>query len=130
MRIAVVTPIPTPYRDPFWIELARCPGIELKVYYCTGGKADRPWTVDWRDGLETETLRGWNLLRWRGSDASCFWNPAILRRLSEGRFDAIIFAGYNHVTMLAAMLFAVRRRIPFFLLCESHGLSRRSGWKH
>lgn len=129
VRVAVVTPIPTPYRDPFWSEFARTPGIDLTVFYCSGGKSDRPWTAQWKQEFRSEVLAGWNLLRWRGVDASCFWNEAIARRLAEGQFDAILVGGYNHLTMWRTILFAVRRRIPYFLMCESHQRTIRSAWK-
>jgi glycosyltransferase involved in cell wall biosynthesis len=129
LRVAVVTPIPTPYRDPFWNELARRPEIDLTVYYCAAGKSDRPWKDDWHREYRSEVLSGWNLLRWRGADASCFWNPTLNRRLADGRFDAILIGGYNHLTMWGALWFAVRRKIPYFLMCESHLRSHRAGWK-
>ncbi len=129
LRVAVVTPIPTPYRDPFWNELARRPEVHLTVFYCAAGKSDRPWKENWQREYQSEVLPGWNFLRWRGADASCFWNPAIGRRLTDGRFDVLLIGGYNHLTMWAALWFAVRRRLPFFLMCESHLRSRRASWK-
>ncbi|MCL4190855.1 MAG: glycosyltransferase family 4 protein [Thermoguttaceae bacterium] len=126
MRIAVVTPIPTPYRDPFWNVVAAQPGVELEVFYCSAGKADRPWQVDWQRRFHSEVLPGVNLAAWRGADASCQWNPAIVSRLKAGRYDAIIVGGYNHPTMWAAMRCARRSGVPYFLMCESH-LRRRRG---
>jgi len=126
VKIAVVTPIPTPYRDPFWGVVAREPGIELSVFYCSAGKGDRPWNVGWEQGFRAEVLPGRNMAAWRGSDASCYWNPAITRRLKDGCFDVIVLGGYNHLTMLAARRFALRRRIPYFLMCESHLRKPRS----
>ncbi len=129
LRVAVVSPIPTPYRDPFWSELAAVPGIALNVYYCASGKDDRPWKGDWRRPVDAEVLPGWNLLRWRGADASCFWNPAIIRRLATGDYDAILIDGYNHLTMIAALVLSAWRNVPFFLMCESHSKSARGGWR-
>lgn len=129
LRVAVVTPIPTPYRDPFWSVFAGIPGTELTVYYCAAGKPDRPWTDGWQQDYDSEFLPGRNLLSWRGADRSCYWNSGITRRLSEGRFDALIVAGYNHITLLAAILWAVKTRTPFFLMCESHLRSPRVGWQ-
>lgn len=129
VRLAVVTAIPTPYRDPFWNELARLPEIDLTVYYCSAGKADRPWKDDWRRDYECKILPGRNLLAWRGPDASCFWNPGIVRSLAGGNFDAVIVGGYNHLTMWATMLLCVWRKIPFYLMSESHLRCRRSRWK-
>lgn len=129
LNVAVVTPIPTPYRDPFWNEFARLPGIRLSVFYCSAGKSDRPWTADWSREYRFEELPGRSLLGWRGPDASCFWNRTIGLRLADGAYDAILIGGYNHLTMWTAMRHAVRRRIPFFLMCESHDRVHRARWK-
>ena len=125
MRLAVVTPIPTPYRDPFWNTVAEHPDVDqLDVYYCARGKADRPWKADWEMRYEARFLPGRNLLKWRGLDASCFWNPAIRGHLRKGRYDAILIGGYNHLTMLAAIREAKRLGIPYYLMCETWSMRR------
>lgn len=129
MRIAVVTPIPTPYRDSFWNVVARQPEIELSVFYCSEGKGDRPWEVDWPRNYRSEVLPGRNLARWQGTDASCFWNPSIVKHLQAGHYDALVIGGYNHPTMWAAMRYAVRRGLPYFVMCESHLKKCRPVWK-
>jgi glycosyltransferase involved in cell wall biosynthesis len=129
MKVAIVTPIPTPYRDPFWNHVAARPGIELDVFYCSQGKLDRPWQSDWNRTFSWEVLRGRNLLSWRGADASCFWNPDIRQRLASGRYDAIVVGGYNHLTMVAAMAHARRKKIPYFMMCESYSRPGASRWK-
>lgn len=125
MRVAVVTPIPTPYRDPFWNEVARQPNVELSVFYCSAGKSDRPWSADWPRRYHYEVLAGYNLARWRGADRSCFWNPSIRTRLRDGRYDAILIGGYNHLTMLAAMHEARRMTTPYYLMCETYKATGR-----
>ncbi|NQU26374.1 MAG: glycosyltransferase family 4 protein [Candidatus Nealsonbacteria bacterium] len=129
MKVAVVTPIPTPYRDPFWNEVARQPGIELHVFYCSAGKQDRPWEVSWSREYYSEILPGRNLMAWRGSSASCFWNPCIVQRLAAGKYDALVVSGYNHLTMLAAMRYVVQQHVPYFLTCESHVREPRRFWR-
>ena len=129
MKIGVVTPIPTPYRDPFWNHVAGLQDIDLHVFYCASGKADRPWATNWRREYHLETLPGKNLLGWRGVDCSCYWNPLIVDRLRQGNFDAIVIGGYNHPTMLAAIRWAIKSHCPYFLVCESHLLNARSGWR-
>lgn len=128
LRLGVVTPIPTPYRDPFWNVLSGTPGVDLTVYYCAAGKPDRPWKATWKNEFTAEVLPGRNLLSWRGADQSCYWNPGILGRLRQGRFDALLISGYNHFTLLVTILWAVWTRTPYFLMCESHLRSARSGW--
>ena len=121
MHLAVVTPQPTPYRDPFWNTVAAQPGVELDVYYCYAKGEDRPWDLDWPWRFRGEVLPGRALL----GNHNGYWNPAILNRLRACKYDAIILGGYNHFTMLAAAWYARRQGIPYLLMCESfHGLTR------
>lgn len=129
MKIAVITPIPTPYRDPFWNAVARRPGVELEVFYCSAGKGDRPWNADWSREFRAEVLYGCNFAGWRGRDASCFWNPEIAARLQNGNYDAVVVGGYNHATMWAAIHHARQHDIPFYLMCESFLRQRRPNWR-
>jgi len=129
MRIGVITPTPTPYRDPFWNEVARQPDVELDVYYCSAGTKDRPWDVSWSLDFRAEVLPGRNLAAWRGMDGYCFWNPGLRRRLRDGRYDALIFGGYNHVTMLSGIRYAIRHRIPYFLMNEVYLAQPRRWWR-
>lgn len=121
MRICVVTPQPTPYRDPFWNAVAAQPGVELDVFYCYAKGDDRPWEIDWPFQFHAEVLPG---RAWLGQHNG-YWNPAILKRLRAKRYDAILLGGYNHFTMLAAAWYGRKRGIPYLLMCESfHGLKR------
>ncbi len=129
MKVAVVTPIPTPYRDPFWNAVARQEDVELHVFYCSAGKKDRPWKADWSRDFHSEVLDGRNLLAWARADASCFWNPGVARRLREGDYDVLVFGGYNHVTMLTGIRYAVRQGTPYFLMCESYLDQPRAWWR-
>src|SRR3990172_332273 len=113
MRIAVVTPDPTPYRDPFWNAVAVRPEIDLHVYYCGGGTQDRPWDVSWQFEFQAEVMPGRNLHANRGYDACCYYNPGLPRRLTTGRYDGLIFGGYNHLTMQIGLVYALRHRIPY-----------------
>jgi glycosyltransferase involved in cell wall biosynthesis len=126
LRVLVVTPIPTPYRDPFWSVLARRPDIDLEVLYCASGKRDRPWQASWDSTFRQEVLPGHNLARWFGVGSSCYLNPGIRERLRKSNIDALIVGGYNHPTMLWAMRYARRNGIPYYLMSESH-LRRQRG---
>ncbi|MGQ0633592.1 MAG: glycosyltransferase [Planctomycetaceae bacterium] len=129
LPLAVITPIPTPYRDPFWAEVARRPEIDLHVMYCAAGKSDRPWTLNLNGDTYRTVLPGTNLAARFGAGASCFWNPSILRRLKEGQFRGIIVGGYNHLTMIAAVAWARLRKVPFFLMNEVYLRQPRSRWR-
>jgi glycosyltransferase involved in cell wall biosynthesis len=120
VKIAVVTPIPTPYRDPFWEALAQQSDIDLSVIYCAAGKSDRPWTAE-SDEYTYQRLfpAERNLLGWLGWGSSCYWNPDITKHLKNIQPDVVLIGGYNHLTMLAAVRYCNRNRIPWLLMSES-----------
>jgi len=120
MRVAVVTPIPTPYRDAFWNAVSTLKEVELSVYYCATRKADQPWEGRWERSYGHEVLPGENLLGNWARGATLFWNPVVTKRLREGVFDAVLVGGYNHPTMLRAMDWCTRTGTAFHLMCESH----------
>ncbi len=126
IRIAVLSPIPTPYRDGFWNVLASRDDVELFVYYCSAGKQDRPWRVDWEREYPYEVLPGANLLRWRGTNASLYNNPGVGSRLSSMSPDAVLVGGYNHPTMAMAIRECIGSGVPYFLMNESHLDKRRT----
>jgi len=129
LRIGVITAIPTPYRDPFWNAVAAEPATELKVYYCASTNAERPWSASWQMKYDSEVLPGINVLAKLGITGFSYWNPEITSKLTAGRHDALIIGGYNYPTMMAAIRFARRRRIPYFLMSESHLREPRAIWR-
>lgn len=124
MRICVITPQPTPYRDPFWNTVAQQPRVELDVFYCYAKGEDRPWEIDWPFRFRAEVLPG---RAWFGQHNG-YWNPSILQKLRATPYDAIILGGYNHLTMLAAAWYARRHRIPYYIMCESYLRQPRPWW--
>ena len=129
LDIGVITPIPTPYRDPFWNAVASVPDTSLHVYYCASVTADRPWKAAWEKRFVSEVLPGTNVMAWFPSQGFSYWNPLVRRRLNEASHDALIIGGYNYPTMLAAIAHARRRRIPYFLMSESHLSEPRASWR-
>ena len=128
MKLAVVTAIPTPYRDPFWNVVAAHSDVEsLDVYFCAAGKPDRPWTIDWEQKFNAHFLPSYNLMKWVGADSSAYWVSGLQGELARERHDAVIVGGYNHPSMLQTIRGCVGRKQPFFLMCETY--KRRSSWK-
>ncbi len=129
LRIAVITAIPTPYRDPFWNVINKLPEIDIEVIYCARQKGDRPWSISWEQNYVAHYPKSLNIAKKLGPAASVYWNPDIRTILSSGRYDGIIIGGYNHPSMLWAIWFARRHKIPYFLASESYLGQKRSGWK-
>jgi glycosyltransferase involved in cell wall biosynthesis len=78
---------------------------------------------------ESEVLPGVNVLAPFYAKGFSYWNPQIKSRLAANKHDAIIVGGYNYPTMIGAILFAHRRRIPYFLMSESHLREPRAVWR-
>lgn len=129
LRIGVVSAIPTPYRDPFWNAVAAEPDTSLHVYYCAAVSPDRPWLPSWPMRYNHEVLNGINIFAPFSSRGFSYWNPDINTRLEAGRHDALLIGGYNYPTMLAAVRFARRKGIPYFLMSESHLNEPRTRWR-
>ena len=125
LNIGVVTPTPTPYRDPFWNVVASLPGVRLHVYYCAARTSDRPWSASWEMRYDHDFLD----VDRRVSAGRAWWNPRFRKRLGEAAHDALIIGGYNHPAMITAMRFARRRGTPYFLMSESHLNEPRTLWR-
>lgn len=129
LRVLVITPIPTPYRDPFWTVFSRRPEIELEVLYCSAGKSDRPWKANWETGFQQHFPPSYNLAKRFGEGASCFWNSGTFKLLRQKKYDAILIGGYNHLTMLAAIAYARITGTPYLLMNEVYLRQPRSTWR-
>ena len=129
MKIAVVTPIPTPYRDAFWNVVDAEPDIDLHVLYCAKGKADRPWKSKWQMNYQHIFLRGWNLLGWKSCEDSQFLNLGIFSHLNRIKPEKVIIGGYNHLTMLLAITWSVINKRDFYMMCETFRLKERTDLK-
>ncbi len=120
MKVAVVTPIPTPYRDPFWEEFGGRKDVSLTVIYCAGAKADRPWgDLAKAENFRSEFPKSKNLTGGLGWGYSCFWNPEVVQILRELEPDVVLVGGYTHLTMLRAIRYCRKNQIPWVLMSES-----------
>ncbi len=140
-RLAVLNSHPIQYFAPLYRRLAAHPQFELKVFYCSRWGADnsvdpgfgRPvhWDVPLLEGYDHVFLPNWSpRKRTRG-----FWsliNPAIVRELRRGCFDALWVHSYNYPTNLLAIAGARLSRTPVLYRTESSlaydTLVRRPWW--
>jgi len=129
MKVAVITPIPTPYRDPFWNEVAAQPEIDLHVYYCSRGRGGRPWKPSWPVKFEADFTPAYNLTRFIAPGGACYYNPAAIHHLKSTKYDAMVVGGYNHATMLSAIFYARRSNTPYFLMNEVYLAQPRAAWR-
>lgn len=127
LRVAYITPLPTPYRQPLLNRLTELDDLDVTVFYCAGQEGDRSWTVPVPPNERHRFLPGFQIVTRRGHKTlynHC--NPSIWRALSRGDFDAVVTAGYALVTTQIAIAWALFHRKPYFFRCESHTPSDRS----
>lgn len=125
MKVAVITPQPTPYRDPFWNAVASQPGVQLDVFYCYSKTPERPWQCDWEMRFQPRFLPSIAFL----PGGNGYYNRGLIRALKGGDYDAFILGGYNHFSTLAAAFLARRLGTPYFLMNEVYLAQPRSLWR-
>jgi glycosyltransferase involved in cell wall biosynthesis len=97
VRLAMVTNIPAPYRLPMYELLAAEPGIELKLFFCSGREPDRAWDLQ-RLGVPHAFLRE-RFLTWSGRYVHV--NPDVWPRLTEFAPEVVVTTGFNPTHLLA-----------------------------
>jgi glycosyltransferase involved in cell wall biosynthesis len=140
LKIAAFLSHPIQHFSPLWQELARRPGVELKVFYYSRQGIEKgldhefgvelAWDVDLLSGYEHEFLpRQW-LTRdpldssWNGL------NRGLTRALSDGP-DVAYVAGYAHLNNWAVAHLCRRFKIPLLYQSDSNILAerKRSAWR-
>lgn len=117
-RLAILTNIPTPYREGLFARLAAVESINLTVFYCAESFEWRKWETS-REGYEYEVLSG-------VAPRGFAFNPAITTRILRGRFDAVVVGGYATPTAQLALLTARMTGTPLVMWVESNLLDDRN----
>jgi glycosyltransferase involved in cell wall biosynthesis len=125
MKIFFLTSAPTPYKNPLFEGIANLEDIELFVGFCVWKSGTRPWELRALEGVRYEVLKGWHIPRGRGTYIR--FNPAVVSRLWREAPDVVVIAGYNHPTMLLAVLYCLATRTPFIMQGETW--KKQVGWK-
>lgn len=97
IRVAMVTNIPAPYRIPVFERVARQPGCDLQVVYCSGTEPDRAWQL--RQGSFGATFLKARIWSVRGRYVHV--NPDVWPVLSRLQPDVVITSGFNPTHLLA-----------------------------
>ncbi|MGZ4386653.1 MAG: glycosyltransferase, partial [Gaiellaceae bacterium] len=115
LRVAVVSPEPTPYRSPLFDRVAERPEIDLTVFYAAETLIDRAWQIELRHrhrvlaGFRVPGLR--RLLR---HDYRV--TPGIAAALGASRPDVVVVTGWSTFSSQAAVVWCRLHRVPFLLL--------------
>ena len=128
IRVAFVSPEPTPYRAPLLDRVAQREEIDLTVIYAARSVLDRTWTVEsehravFLDGARVPGVR--RLLR---HDYPV--TPGIFGELGRARPEVVVVSGWSTFASQAALAWCRTRGVPYLLLVESHDAGPRSGWR-
>lgn len=96
LRAALVTNIPAPYRVPVLARLAAMPGIDLRVFFCSGREPDRQWNFPEFD-FPHVFLRE-RFITWRGR--FIHFNPDLWSQLTCFAPRVVITTGFNPTHLL------------------------------
>ena len=110
-RVAVVPPVPMPYREPLFASLARQAGIDLRVIYQAahqpGWDAPQEWFPE-RHDHPAEHLRAWQ--RSRPGRTPIVWPRGLERALSRFAPDAVVAWEYGPTSLRSLAWCRLRRR--------------------
>lgn len=125
-RLAIVASHVIQYQDPFFRLLAREPGIDLTVIYCSSAGAETyrdedmkttlRWDIDLLQGYRHITLRNFGF----GDGYTRLINPGIVPAIARGRYDAVIFMlGWGSISALLGIAACRISQTPFYLYGDS-----------
>ncbi|MBB4661761.1 glycosyltransferase family 4 protein [Conexibacter arvalis] len=110
-RVAVVPPVPMPYREPLFAALSRVDGIDLRVVYQArrqpGWDAPGEWFPE-RHVYPAEHLRSWQ--RARPGRTPVVWPRGLERALSRFGADAVVAWEYGPTSLRTLAWCRLRRR--------------------
>lgn len=120
-RILFLTVIPSPYQRQLFERLAKTGAFDIQVLYYAMGAHDRQWQEP--ELAAFEAVMPGTQLRWLGGSA--YFNPQILRRLSEANADLVVVSDYSAPTAQIAMRALSGRGRPWIFWGEIPGFNQR-----
>lgn len=128
IRVAVISPEPTPYRSPLFDRVASRPEVDLTVIYAAETVANRTWSVE--PEHRAEFLRGRRLPGVHGVLRHDYpVTPGIGRALARRNPDIVVISGWSTFPSQAAIAWSRAHGVPYVLLVESHDLGPRAWWR-
>lgn len=124
-RVAIITGIPTPYREPVFAELATRPGIKLSVCYCAKAHADVAWESVSTDSVDTAKYgrrfpKNWTPQRWQRLPLIGYTNVGVWPFLWNYKPDFVVIYGYTQLAHWLTFFYCLFFRIPFALRSDSN----------
>lgn len=116
MRLLIIHNIINPLVIPYFELLARCPRIDLTVWFLAESTSTRHWSRDVPPGIHHEVLRGYTFEFQMEEKLALHFNPSIRRKIRDGHFDAmILFGGWDSPSFWLAAWAAKSFGIPLIV---------------
>jgi glycosyltransferase involved in cell wall biosynthesis len=121
-RIAIVTGVPAPYREPVFERLANRSGVELKVFYCTDSHHNVAWSSEGKTSFEyvKEFPRNFTPKRFQRLPFFGYTNFGLSAALRDYEPDFVIVYGYNQSAHWMAFRYCLANDVPFALRSDSN----------
>jgi glycosyltransferase involved in cell wall biosynthesis len=128
IRVAIISPEPTPYRAPLFDRISAREDIELSVVYASRSLAGRGW--DGRLDHPAHFLRG-TLIPGAGRLVRHDYplTPGVIPLLRRIGPEVVVVSGWSTFAAQAALVWCRLHGIPYVLLVESHDRGPRAGWR-
>jgi len=120
-RVAMLLPVPTPYREPLFERFAASGLYETLVLYSREAQPTQAWRLD-KHAYPARYLKNYAPRSWHGRLLIGAINPGVWRELGAFRPDAVIVYGYTSSTTLLAILWTVSHRVPLLVRGDSNFL--------
>ena len=128
MRVAFVSPEPTPYRAPLLDRVAALPDIDLRVIYAARTVASRSWHVEIHH--PAVFLHGWSVPGARTLLRHDYpITLSIFDALKRAEPEVVVISGWSTFASQASLAWCRLRRVPYVLLVESHDAGPKAGWR-
>lgn len=134
MKLAIFATHPIQYHIPWYQELSRRPGVDVKVYFaCIPGAEEQGTGFDVAFNWDIPLLEGyqWEVLtsKQKNNGLKGFFSCRVLglaKLLRWDRPDVVLLTGWQALPLLQVLLWCVLLGIPRIVRGESNGLKPRS----
>ena len=118
IKIGLLLPLPTPYRDPFIARLAKNDHIEIKALFL--GKTCDTW--DWKREPKCDFPHEFVDLPdyFKKKHYTRWIHPKLPKLLRSDNFDLLVIGGYFIPSEIMAAIWCIKNGIPYIIWFESH----------
>ncbi len=124
-RVAVITEIPTPYRQPVFDLLKLSKEIDVHFFFLNESQKDRYWKLSVKDHHSTTVLKGWQICV--EGYHTIHLNFGVSNALIKPGFDLFVIGGYAQPALWRVLWHCWKTHTPYMMITESHLGKRRSG---